>query len=515
MKRTLLIGLAVVVILAAGGYFWAQSRYDAAVRAEVQRLADSVSAPCKATVGKVESDLLSQTIALYDVEAICSIQGGDQTFFVKRATLKGLQRKALEQGSGRVKLLDSLEMAEIAFAGPAVSGHIDAYLIGDISGDPGVLNSALAGAPATLVSIFEGVEALDRDAQRRAFADMAELFGAYETVSLGSVSVKNYAYDVSVEDQTLSVSLKDFQGSSHTIREFGPMRLTGLTVAVDGTPLAEADAVSLDGMKLPSLVPLFAELAKPTPPDMAVLETVFTSRDFALTHLRFTGLRVLDPDNPDQMAVILDNLSLNYAGESGHAVDLEYDLTLDRSLLAQDMAIPMAALFRLPDPLKVHSSLNLTAMPKGDWVYDVSWQAHTSEASLGAIRYAAEVTDFSLDDLARPNVRNLGIKSLSLSVTDTGISDVLFASAGAAQGAEPEAMRKMALAELVVNREMLPKGSLGNVLDDAVRFLQKPGKVFTVSAKPAAPIRIMQLQQVVLQDPERLGLTSSVSPVKP
>ncbi|SBW00202.1 hypothetical protein KL86DPRO_11742 [uncultured delta proteobacterium] len=192
-------------------------------------------------------------------------------------------------------------------------------------------------------------------------------------------------------------------------------------------------------------------------------------------------------------------------------------LTLAKELLRGNTAAT-AGLVDMEDVLAV---LPATLTVDGQFVMDVK-SLESNEISLDLTPLSLSVKDLGAFSLAvgiqgRPELdldKDAKCRFLEISVTDSGISEPLFALIAKQQDKTPSFLRREARMALSAAGLAL-QGPLADLVAHCLDFLEKPGATLTIKLEPAQPTSAEELGETMILDPAKAGLSSSVSRPEP
>ena len=532
MNRKLIaaaIAVGLVGAGAAGGFFWVKSSYESQVRSGIEQLVAAVPEPCKASVGTIDVDYSKKTVVLGNFAATCTVQGEPLNVSIKRVIATDIDPKAFKAGTGNITLVKSLELENLALVGGAPEAKLEAmletYRLEDISGDMQVILPALTKAvPGLAVAYSKGDQiAEDAEVRKQVMEAFAHVLRAYETVKVGKISMRNYTYSLPVEGMAIAVSMKNSETTRFNILNMGPAKSTGISASLNGVPFLELDSVSVDGVKLPSFVPLLEYLAANDEPSGMAVWGLLKGKDFALQNIRMGKLSVSNPLEPGKPLASLGEATFSYEAAAAHTYKSAYkDLAIAKDVYAQADVLPQEILDLLPATLHLDSTTDIAVTLKENGIADVACNTLSlKEASLGSVALGFAVQDINSLSVMMGSPGAAALKNASLTLVDKGFSEIgmTIAAQNAEQDENPElrtakGQRANMTALLMAQSQALPNDVLKNLVNSLAGFLEKPGQSLSLSITPETATNMMQLQQFAFTAPEKLGLKAEVAPAQ-
>ena len=159
----------------------------------------------------------------------------------------------------------------------------------------------------------------------------------------------------------------------------------------------------------------------------------------------------------------------------------------------------------LPETLTADASLVMDLAPLPDGMYTLSLKPLSfSLNGLAAFSVSMDTRGVSLDDSAA----SVGL--VDMTVTDNGLSDLIFASVGAEQGKTGANLRQETRMQLSAIMFSL-QGTLAELCANMLDFLEKPGATLNVKIQPAEMLAPEMLGLMIMSNPEGAGVSSTLT----
>lgn len=514
-KRKVLFLVGAIVVLAAAGLYGVKTTYETNVRNAIERFFASLPEPLKAKAEKIDVAFFSKSVTITGLTVSAQTEDGQHDFSAAEITASGINPEAVKEGAGKTRLARTLEVKNYLYASKDITVKAERETYKNIDADFGLL--VTEGAKALPVFFRSGptpASPLPKREEMRIFTDLAPFMAAAETISIAEYSAMNYVYVIPTgKGETTITTVAKSSMKDYSLRATGPVALSGIACApVGSSPGVRIESMGWDSAKLPSFVPMFKALGKDESPE-AVIETM-KGQDFALRNLYVKNLSVHKKEDVEETLFSLKDFSFSYIAEAVHELAIRYDsLDVDKKILAKGKALPPAALNLLPETLS-YSGVTRISASKSEHsnIYAVDCDEMTfREKKLGAFTLRFAVRD--IDPAVVVQTGDPGpavLKSFALSITDTGVSDIIFASLAQQEGSTPETMRARTLGEFP------PPAAIPNEVQreliDAIRsFTASSGNTLAIALAPATPLTFRALQEAALLNPRALGLSASTT----
>lgn len=355
---------------------------------------------------------------------------------------------------GLVDMAANQELGSVYTSFVAAGGSLEAEDVSCVIGE--VTNGELQARPlktsfGDMMALVQGLEANPETPDPKLVGDLiriyADIFTAFRSTDMTFGGIDCSGVDDAGDPVAVSIG-------SVTMSGFEPgyypsISVDGLSISATGEGSVLLDNVTYKRMDLSG--PLAAVEAAPQEIDQAWLDENFRKLIPAMEGASFSGLSVdvPDPEAPDsriQFGVASFDLSLdNYV--NGIPTFLDTSATGIVATLPEDT----------PDPqLQQLVSLGITSIDAAfrvaaHWNEEAE-QIEVDEVSISGVDLASVALKgiianvpaalFGLDDdAALEAAMATAVKSLDLTVTDAGLSDIILAVVGAEQATDPEAMR--------------------------------------------------------------------------
>lgn len=187
------------------------------------------------------------------------------------------------------------------------------------------------------------------------------------------------------------------------------------------------------------------------------------------------------------------------------------EVTLGREALASRMAtIPYGAQLRsiipsLPETLTADASVDMDVTSLPDGRFALSFKPFTfALKDLVSFSLSMDMRGVSFDD----DDSSVGL--VDMTVTDNGLSDILFAFVGEQQGKTGVNLRQETRMQLSAAMFSL-QGTLAELCANALDFLEKPGATLNVKVQPPEMLAPEMLGLMIMSDPDGVGISSTLT----
>jgi len=159
----------------------------------------------------------------------------------------------------------------------------------------------------------------------------------------------------------------------------------------------------------------------------------------------------------------------------------------------------------LPETLAADASLVMDVTPLPDGMYALSLKPFSfSLNNLGALSVSMDMRGASLDD------GDASVGLVDLTISDSGLSDIIFALVGAEQEKTGVNLRQETRMQLSAAMFSL-QGTLAELCTNALNFLEKPGATLNVKLQPAKMLTTEMLGLMLMSNPDSVGLSSTLT----
>ncbi|MDL2209568.1 hypothetical protein LJC26_02045 [Desulfovibrio sp. OttesenSCG-928-O18] len=516
-KRKIYLIVGGLCVLVAAGLFIAKNQYEAKMRGDIETFLANLPAPLTAVAEKIEVSVLDRSFALTNLKGQYKSESTELEFSTARVEAKGVNLDAFKADAGSVLLADSVKLTNNVVKTPGVYAGIESYALENVSGNITQLADEYIKVFPDLVALLKapGFE-MDKKAQRQALGALSGLLKAYETFSAGKVTMTNYVHTSLVDDKKMTMTLARSETQKYSIRETGPSSMTGLSFTIDEKPFMAWESLRYDGITLPSFVEFLNALCGEVVPPREKLKATLEGQVFALNNLRGKSFVAHDPEDSERKLFALADFGLSYEARDAHTVNFTYSgFDIDKKLIEDDGDLSDEALALLPTTLSFEGAFQGTLTRKDENTASADFKRiHLKEASLGEMTLAFSIKDVNVLAIFLGMPGPAALESLDLNLVDNGMSELLFTVA--AEEAEDSAanVRTEVVNQFTTSREALPNDTLKGLADASAKFLEKSGKSFRLTLAPAKPLPLMLIQSAAFTDPDKLGLTYSVTPDK-
>lgn len=511
-KRTLSLVAAGIAIVIAAGFFGLKMTYESKVRNAVENFLATLPEPLEATAGRIDVSFLDKSVVISDLAGKYT---GKKlvTFSIAKLSASGINADAFKEGAGTAHIADSLKIENVVYDSDFFTLKIDQYAYQNISGDlQRILNENIRAIPVFITMYADPAYFTSGREQKELFGHIAPLLEALETLSIGGVAMRGYSFSTPGDG---TVTVAEGVSGKYSLREIENMAFTNIafTPAGSSAPVTLLGTVGIDGAALPSFAEPLKAISQGAAPS-AVFQTMLRGQKLALRNLHMKDMTIRDPENPGHALLTLAGFSFSYAADSSLDMDLGFDgLKIVRELLKND--IPEEALALMPDPLSNSGAVKITATEQDGKLDTLECKKIAfKEDTLGNFSQSFAIRDLNTMAFLMGVPGPAALTSFDLTVTDTGASDVLYTALAAFnENDTPERLRMETIRELPAP-ESLPNDTLRELVAALRTFLEKPGGTFRMTLAPASPLALWELQATALTEPEKLGLTVSISPAQ-
>ncbi len=519
-KRKIGVIIGVVCLLALAGAFAVKWRFETQIRNDIEKLLASLPPSISAKAEKIDVSFFEKSATVANLKVAGNIpvrQNGKEesvpvTFSIGRIAAAGINVDACKEGSGTVKIADSVTMLNTVVAVPdKLNASIESYVLEDISGDYNLIFSTTIRAFSKMMEVTAAANYPRHDEDVRQYMDaVAAMLQSCETVHIGRTSLKNYTYSVDVDGETVAMRLESAESRDYSIRTMGPFAMRGFKASYNGAPLLEMEELGADGLRLPSLVALCEMLAKNPFPEPGMVQAAFKGQEFALNNLRVKNMVMRDPLVRDRPLFSLADTNFSYVAETAHTMDFSFNtLHVDKRLVFWRSGVSEAALASLPETIAFDGAFQAVSTPKKDNIFDVACKKLFLKGTgmgEGVLSFTVEDVDLTLMAMGAPSG---ALKFIDFAATDRGLSDLVFFAADDAEaGISRSSMVEHARALGNARQNQADK----DMLNGLATFLEKAGGTLQIALRPQQPSTMDQLIQAYMMDPAALGLTVTATP---
>ncbi|MCL2457299.1 MAG: hypothetical protein FWF31_00320 [Desulfobulbus sp.] len=534
--------IAVLVVAAGGGYFANEMYKEKKMAADIERkiaadierkkiIADieqtlaNLPGGFALTAENIKVDDSLNSVVLTKITGSGTVAGETITVSVDSAEGKGLNLRAFKE-KGVTSLADSLALRNMKIAGQDLELSVGLYQLEKVQGD----FVAIAEQSAKLWAIAKAGTAADAakdsEGSKKVFDDLlaAMLNGGWDALAsfrIGKARVEKYAVTIKgsaahPELPGIALRMDSSEATDYSATHYGPAFARGLAMEMNGKPLVSLEEMSLKNMDMPELKELMKMSAEPKPS--------FKNLKMSLQDLRLKKLNITMPIKegqgaltPDDVNVSMDDFNFSFSLDKGSgALGLKVD-RLDMPTLLLTKGNLMALLFlgmdHLPKRTLLSNDLDIFVTDKGNEVFDLLIKKENfSIKDMGAIAFSGDLLDIDAGGGGiEPQVRKL-----DLAVTDNGFVKIGLAVNAMNKGGsdDVEAQRASLVSQLEAARDMLPNQTLKDVNIALTEFIKQPGGAIRVAMAPENPVSARAVQQLIMTDTAKLGISSSFTPKK-
>jgi len=524
-KIGLIAGGAFVILLAV--IFGMKLRYEWKVQGAIEDALAALPQPLVVKAGDIDVSFFNKSVTLTNVKGsytltvpqAASPDGADQSipmeYTMASVAATGVNIDGFKEGAGVAKLLDSLTITGVAFTSPLAQATIDRYYLEGISADFARLAGEIRNAfPALMEANAIASYQQSREQTQELMHGIASILKAYETMQVKKLSLKNYAYSMNAEDAKVDMLMGSMEARDYSIRQMGPFSLNDVKMSLNGTPFMEMKAVTTDGMVLPSFVALVEELAKSPFPSQSVLQETLKGQNFALKNLRFKDITLRHPMQKDLTVFSLADSTFSYVAKDAHVMDFAFsNLNIAKSVIEQQAGIPASVLATQPEIISFEGAIQQQTKMKEPGSYDVAVKrAHIKGTGLGEASLALAANNINSMAIMMGAPGGAELEKFEISLTDKGLSDVIFALDGMHSGSNAAEQREQELADLREQLEEETSVAGKQILTGIIAFLEKTGATLSVVIAPPTPTGLDQLSEAFEAGSPDLGLSVTVTP---
>lgn len=520
-KIGLIAGGVCVILLAV--IFGMKLRYEWKVQDAIEDALAALPKPLAVKAGGIDVSFFNKSVTLTDVKGSCTLtvpqNGAEQSipmeFTVGGVVATGVNSDGFKEGAGTARLLDSLTITGVALTSPMVRTTIDHYYIEGISADFAQLDAGIQNVMSALMEADAiNSSSPDREQTQEVMHGIAAMLKAYETMTVKKFAVKNYAYTLSDDGMEVDMLMETMEGRDYSIREMGPLSLKNVKGSLNGTPFMEMESMTADGIVLPSFIAVVEKLAESPFFSSLVLQEALKGQNFALKNLRIKGITLRHPMQQDLTVFSLGDSNFSYFAEDAHVMDFAFNnLNIAKSVILQQARIPASVLDSQPEIISFEGAIQQQAKMKEPGSYDVAVKrAYIKGTSLGEASMSLTANNINSMAIIMGMPGDAALEKFEISLTDRGLSDVVFALNAMHSGESAADLREQELAEL---REQLEKenGAAGKqILAGIIAFLEKTGSTLSIVIAPPSPTGLDQLPEAFETGSPDIGLSVTVSP---
>lgn len=525
-KVGLIAGGLLVLALAVLGFWQWQQR--ALVREAVERFLVDLPDGMTMTVGGIEQPFFDDRISLVGIRITYEDAGTFVEYVLDRVDYRGLQPSAFLEGAGNRLWCESAVVSGATIKRNAVvegeQSDLDVttlaeYSLKDVRGDfPLIWRATKQHWPVLMrAAAMDYMHSdLEEFLPKEETAAFRELFQAYATMRIGRMHMRDMEWTGPQSEDFVRVSIKDVSLDDYSLKEFGPMSVKGISGAIGNGELTVAE-LGWDKLLLPEYAEIFSRMETGTLSENSF--DVLKEYPIALTNGRLKDVRL---GSAGDAAAILSAESLNFSLSMGkeYRVSGRLDgLRSGKALLWDDDAIQVPGVQRVYDmlPETLHIDWNSDFVVREDseagrLVMELEG-AHWSIRDVGEaeLSFLLDVPG-SFDVMTPPDTEQWRLKKIELSLTDTIVLDAyLILAAPDADTADPGTLRAVHAATVEQLGAGLTDPAMKALIENTTGFLRKQGNTLRVALNPSEPLEAMTLERVILERPEALGLSSSLS----
>lgn len=533
--------LAALLVLGLAGFFGFQWHKGNLLRQGIEKSLAMLPENVKMTVGNIDVPLIGSSVILSDVTVAMDSALGPSVQTVKQVRITGLNPAAFLPETGVIPLADSVEATGMQWSAPGVDMRVASQRMEDLRGDAGLISREFREQWPLLQSLAVITPKADPKESLAKMSGLIGLIRAMETLYIGRLYLEDQEFDLDLkvdhEHFALPENIDPFRLAMRwrmealEIREYslgsvGPMRGQNLHMEAEDKSTVFIAALGWDSMRLPSYADLFALMNKPEVlenPDLANAELMelFKRQPLAINNLRLSDMRGDTPNSDQNPQFVMRDGSFSYALQ-----DPTQDFQLRYSGLAVEKArlnsgereIPEEVFALLPATLVMDGALEFTLTRNSPQSMDVDCKLlHAKLKDIGEASLTLTLNDFYALEAAMGRFPGQGTLVRSrLSLTDIAASNILLAVEAAQRGpnSTPEALRQQLVGQALGTAQRLPEGPFRTLAENLAQFLRAPGGSFELTIQPPQPLPMKELQLGLLENPEKLGLSSHFTPGK-
>lgn len=519
-KIGLIAGVICAILLAA--VFVTKLRYEWKVQGAIEDTLAALPLPLVVKAGDIDVSFINKSVTLTNVKGSYTLtipqNGAEQSvpmeYAVSSIVATGVNIDGFKEGAGVARLLDSLTVTDVTFTSPLAQAAIEHYYFEGVSADFAQLAVEIQKSlPVLMEANAVANYHQDKEEVQRLMHGIAAMLKAYETVRIKKSAVRNYKYSLDIEGAKVDVLMEAMEASNYSLREMGPISMNNLHASMNGEPFMEMESLAMDGMVLPSFVALLEEIARTPSPSFPALQKALKGQPFSIKNLRIKGVTVRNPLLQDNIIFSLDGSNFSYVAEDAHSMDFSFsNLNIDKSVILEQTGIPASVLAGQPDIISFEGDVQQQAKIKAPDTYDVEIKrAHIKGAGLGE-------ADLSL---AANNINNMAVlmgfpgdaelQKFEISLTDAGLSNVVFELEGMRNGKSAEEIRAQELAQLSEHLEDETSIVGKEILAGVITFLEKAGGTLSIAIAPPNPVGLDMLLEFFETGEPDMGFSISVT----
>ena len=524
-KISILVGVVGILAVAVVGVLkW---HFESDIRSKIETFLAELPEGLTAKAEKIDVSFFDKSVVITNLNAAysLSLEGLDYpisiTSSASRVIIAGLNRDGFKPGAGVAKLADAfivegLNVEDNSQENIKAASRTARYSMENISAD-------VASVVAETKKIFPTFMAIiktsnnnpgEEDIQKM-LQELSGLFKAYESVHAGKYSFTGYQYDVEFEGHKINLTMADGMATDYSIRKIGPTAVNTVKATFNDEEVLTVDSIGLEEIALPSFVKLFEVLAKDPSPE-AVLESL-KGQPFAVKNLKLKNLRVTDPTVKGRTIFTMAEQDVNYGVENKALVlnSTISGLDIKKSLFGELFELPESVFVSLPDTITFEGNIEQAIALKDQMLLDLDYKKlFVKGTGLGEASLSFTLSDINPLMLAMRGSDSSTLKNFDFSMTDTGLSTVLFAKEAFENETTPEESRASAVESLRDDIEEETNKVEQEIMAALANFLERTGGTLQFTLNPEQPSSISQLMQSFHMDPEALGLTITFTPGK-
>ncbi|MCC8195102.1 MAG: hypothetical protein LIP28_10705 [Deltaproteobacteria bacterium] len=520
-KRKIGIIAGIVCLVAVAGVFGVKWQFESTVRADIEKFLAELPPSLHAKAEKIDVSFFDKSVILTNVGGTYTFSipksGKEEsvlmTFNFARIAASGINMDGFKDGAGTAKLIGTLIAENATIDSPVAKARVERYVVENISADFMLMKTELEKGFPILMAVNAGNQP-DAEETKQVMQAAAGILKAYETMHIGRSSITNYTYGIDVNGEKMDVVLESAEAKDYSIRKMGPLSIQNIKASYKDIPLVALETLSSDEIVLPSFVGLCEILAKDPAPMPHTVQGALKGQPFAVKNLRMGGLRVLHPMMRERELFSLADMNVTYAAEDAHTMTLAFDnLNIDKALVTETSALPPQVFAALPDTITLEGKVEQVTTLKEMNTLDLECKKLFLKGSglgEGSLSYA--VKDLNLMAMAMGMPNRTALKNFDVTMTDHGLSEVLFAIEGLHSDSTAAETRSIEVESLRNQKDNESSQAGKEILTGLISFLEKPGGTLRIAVAPEQAATVDQLLQAYTMNPAALGLTVTFTP---
>ncbi len=397
--------------------------------------------------------------------------------------VKGVNSKA-EASQGGSRMVDRVAVGGLAWAGVGVAGSVEQLSVTGLRGD----------VPELARQIRAGRHRFDPARERLALLDFA----------VDKAAARNARFTRAGGRSPVTVTAAAAEAADFSILKSGPLHAVDITVERDGRLFASAGRAGVDGWALPGTG------AMPDAKKNYALGENPLDGDVSIDGLRIEDARLEIPQ-PDggtlpliigshRLSARFTDQGQSFSGATSGLVVGKKPLSILAGPVLDDV-LPF-----LPETLHANAELSVAIAPAESGMAEISVRPLAVDiAGLGSLN-----ASLVMEKNPEPLSGEAALRSFEATVTDEGLSELVFARLGKNQGKTADEGCRDALLMLGISGVAI-QGAVRELNANILSFLEKPGATLSVKLDPGEAVDLETLGFTLLTKPDSSGLSFSVS----